>query len=281
VADDIKFVSANGLQFAYHEKGEGRLVLLLHGFPDNASTYVHTMTDLADAGYRAVAPYLRGYAPTEIPSSGTVDPLTLGRDVEALIRSLEPGGKAFLVGMDWGGTSIQAALAVCPELVEAAVVMNAAHPAALTPFTTDPRQTRSVFHFWFFQMDVAPAALAASELAMVDYLWKLWSPNYEAGEHIKSVRNTLASPGVLSAVLSYYGALYRSALNQEFPLAEIHVPTLSIFGSLDPTVTYSHLEEPFFVGPYRRDILEGVGHWPHLERREHFSQLVLDWFASN
>jgi pimeloyl-ACP methyl ester carboxylesterase len=275
-----RFITANGLRFAYLERGEGPLLLLMHGFPDNAETYEQTMDDFAAAGYRAVAPFLRGYAPTEIPVSGSYDPLTLARDVEALISALNPGGKAHLVGMDWGGTSVHAALVACPELIESAVVMNAAHPATLSRFATDPVQTRGVFHFWFFQTDVAAAALAASDLAMVDYLWRLWSPDYEPGEHLASVRSTLATPGVLPAALRYYGALYRSAQERTFPLGDITVPTMSIFGASDPTAKYSDLEEPYFSGPYRRIVLDDVGHWPHLERREEFNRLTLDWFRS-
>ena len=279
-AGRLAYVEANGLRFAYLERGSGPLVLLLHGFPDNAETYRDTMDDLAAAGYRAVAPYLRGYAPTEIPGNAAFDPLTLAEDVAGLIAALEPGGSAYVIGMDWGGTSIQAALAHCPELIESAVVMNAAHPATLSRFATDPDQVREVFHFWFFQSDVAPKALAASGSAMVPYLWRLWSPDYDPGAHLDSVQQTLATPGVLPAALSYYGALYEAAQERTFPLADIHVPTLSVFGSLDPTAKYSSLEEPCFRGPYRRVVLDGVGHWPHLERRSEFSALVLDWFAS-
>ena len=274
------FITANGLRFAFLERGGGPLVLLLHGFPDNAETYESTMDDLAAAGYRAVSPFLRGYTPTEIPADGSYDPLTLARDVGALVAALNPGGKAHLVGMDWGGTSIQATLVHCPELIESAVVMNAAHPATLARFATDPAQVREVFHFWFFQTDVAAKALSASDLAMVDYLWRLWSPDYDPGSHLASVRETLRTPGVLPAALRYYGALYRAAQDRTFPLGEIEVPTMSIFGALDPTAAYSSLEEPYFRGPYRRVVLDDVGHWPHLERREQFARLVLEWFGA-
>ena len=275
-----RFIDANGLRFAYLERGEGPLVLMLHGFPDNAESYTQVMDDFAEAGYRAVAPFLRGYTPTEIPTSGRYDPLTLARDVEALISALNPGGKAYLVGMDWGGTSIQAALVHCPERIQSAVVMNAAHPATLSRFATDPSQARSVFHFWFFQTDIAVNALASSDLAMVDYLWRLWSPGYDSAEHLASVRRTLATPGVLPAALGYYGALYQSAQERTFPLGDITVPTMSIFGATDPTAKYSSLEEPYFRGPYRRIVLDDVGHWPHLERRHEFNELTLDWFRS-
>jgi pimeloyl-ACP methyl ester carboxylesterase len=277
----VRFVVANGLRFAYLERGRGPLVLLLHGFPDNAETYVDLMEDLAAAGYRAVAPYLRGYAPTEIPEDGAFDPRTLAQDVAGLIGALEPGGRAHLVGMDWGGTSIQAAVVHCPELIASAVIMNAAHPATLGRFATDPDQVRQVFHFWFFQTDVAAQALAAGDLAMVSYLWRLWSPDHDPGPHLDSVRATLEAPGVLPAALAYYGALYEAAQERTFPLGPVRVPTLSVFGASDPTAKHAALEAPFFQGPYRRVELEGVGHWPHLERPAEVSGLVREWFAAH
>ncbi|HKU96975.1 MAG TPA: alpha/beta hydrolase [Vineibacter sp.] len=276
-----RFVTANNLRFAYLERGQGPLVLMLHGFPDNALTYMEQMAAFAAAGYRVVSPYLRGYAPTEIPSQGACDPVTLGQDVKGLITALNPGGTAYVVGMDWGGTAIQAALVQCPELIEAAVVMNAAHPATLSKFATDPEQVRSVFHFWFFQADVAAKALAAGDLAMVDYLWQLWSPGYEPGDHLAAVKATLAAPGVLPVALRYYGGLYRAAGMRTFPMGEITVPTLSIFGAQDPTAKYAAMEADYFKGPYKRIVMPDVGHWPHRERPDDFRTCVLDWFESS
>ena len=84
----LKYVQANGLRFAYLEQGTGPLVMFLHGFPDNAWSYRMQMQAFADAGYRAVSPFLRGYAPTEIPADGIFDPIALGKDLEALIAVL-------------------------------------------------------------------------------------------------------------------------------------------------------------------------------------------------
>src|SRR5690606_34055335 len=193
-----------------------------------------------------------GYAPTDLPEDGAFDPRTLAQDVAGLIGALDPGGQAHLVGMDWGGTSIQAAVVHCPELIASAVIMNAAHPATLGRFATDPDQVRQVFHFWFFQTDVAARALAAGDLTMVSYLWRLWSPDHDPGPHLDSVRATLQAPGVLPAALAYYGALYEAAQQRTFPLGPVRVPTLSVFGSSDPTAKHAALEAPFFQGPYRR-----------------------------
>ena len=97
----LKYVQANGVRFAYLEQGEGPLVVFLHGFPDNAWSYRKQLQAFADAGYRAVAPFLRGYAPTEIPADGIFDPIALGKDLEALIEALSDDGQACVVGMDW------------------------------------------------------------------------------------------------------------------------------------------------------------------------------------
>ncbi len=84
-------VKANGLEFAYLEQGQGPLVLLMHGFPDNAHTWSHQMPALAAAGYRAVAPFLRGYPPTQIPDGGYYDSATLATDARELILELNDG----------------------------------------------------------------------------------------------------------------------------------------------------------------------------------------------
>jgi|GEM_PF-3747368 len=95
-APELKYVQANGLRFAYFEEGTGPLVLLLHGFPDTAHAWDQVRPALAAAGFRAVSPFTRGYAPTEVPRDEAFDADTLGRDALALIEALlrnfgEPG----------------------------------------------------------------------------------------------------------------------------------------------------------------------------------------------
>jgi pimeloyl-ACP methyl ester carboxylesterase len=91
---DPRFVDAGGLRFGYLEQGTGPLVLLVHGFPDTAHTWDATMPALAAAGYRAVAPFTRGYHPTAIPADGAYDTDTLGNDVIALIDALGGGPRS-------------------------------------------------------------------------------------------------------------------------------------------------------------------------------------------
>ena len=81
-------VTANGLKFAYLERGEGPLLLCFHGFPDHARSFRHQLDFFAEKGYRVVAPFMRGYAPTEIPADNVFQTAALATDVVALIDAL-------------------------------------------------------------------------------------------------------------------------------------------------------------------------------------------------
>jgi len=277
----LNYVQANGVRFAYLEQGSGPLVMFMHGFPDNAWSYRKQLQAFADAGYHAVAPFLRGYAPTEIPADDLFDPIVLGRDLEALIAALSDDGQACVVGMDWGGTSTFQALATAPSAIKAAVVMNTAHPITISSIRRDPETIRAVFHVYYFQMPGADKAVNIEGLPFVDYLWKLWSPSFENAEHIRSVKETLSSPGTMTAALKYYGGLTSAGTSGRLPINDMHTPTLTIYGSNDPTAKYSLKEEPLFKGPHQRIVLPDVGHFPHLEREAEVTGLIMDWFKTH
>src|SRR5215469_16909613 len=172
----MKRIRANNLEFAYLQEGEGPLVLLLHGFPDTAHTWGHQMPALAAAGHHAVAPYLRGYPPTEIPRDGFFDRGTLVSDIAGLIQALGGGGSVHLVGQDWGAGIVYGVLAAFPQLIRRAVVMAVPHPARSAESALDPKHVHRSFDWWFFQLpDLPEKALAANDFAFVDYLWEHWT----------------------------------------------------------------------------------------------------------
>jgi pimeloyl-ACP methyl ester carboxylesterase len=276
----VKDIEANGLRFAYLEEGEGPLVLFLHGFPDNAGTYIRQLGAFARAGYRAVAPFMRGYAPTAIPADGAYDPLTLARDVEGLITALSPSKKAFVVGMDWGGTATFTALVANPSCIERAVVMATPHPVTYAAIRNDPAAVHAMFHLYFFQMPGVENIVGAAGLPLIDYLWRQWSPAFECADRLNSVKKTLSAPGSLKAALSYYPAFFAAAAAGRLPVGPISTPTLTIYGETDMSCKYAALEEALFKGPYRRITLPAVGHFPHLERETEVNQLILDWFRA-
>jgi pimeloyl-ACP methyl ester carboxylesterase len=279
-------VDANGIEFAFLEAGEGPLVLLLHGFPDDAWTWSSQVEALADAGYRAVAPYMRGYPPTQAAPDGRYDAAALGADVAALVGALGEG-PAHVVGNDWGGIATHAASALHPEAVRRAVVINIGHPATFVSTLLHPRQVHHIFHFWFFQLgEMASAAVRANDLAFVDYLWDHWSaPGHDDGAHIARLkRETLAPEGALEAGLAYYPALL-NLLTTDPETAErmqgrISVPTLTVFGDADPVRELSEDEHVHFDGEYRFEVVAGAGHFVHRERPDELNRLLLDWLGS-
>lgn len=143
-------VKANGIDFAYLEEGRGPTVFLLHGFPDNAHTWSHQIPALSAAGYRVVAPFLRGYPPTQIPDGGYYGRSTLALDVKELILALGGGEPVFLVGQDWGAGITYNVIAAFPELVRRALAMAIPHSAQIRRCGTSTRRAtgRSACRPW-------------------------------------------------------------------------------------------------------------------------------------
>jgi pimeloyl-ACP methyl ester carboxylesterase len=284
----MKSVRANALDFAYVEQGEGPLVLLLHGFPDTAMSWSHQIPALAAAGYRAVAPYLRGYSPTGIPRDGFYDKATLATDVAELIRALG-GGPAHLIGQDWGATIGYAVLAAFPELVRRAVLMAVPHPAQSSKSFLDPKHVHRSFHWWFFQLpDLPEKAIVENDFAFIDYLWSYWSSRgYQDSAHIAEIKGMLKVPGVLAATLGYYRAMLDSSkgdprLEHLWPLMNrpINVPTLALCGGDDLRAELMTDQAQYFSGEYRFDLVAGAGHFLHREKSAHVTRLILNWLGT-
>lgn len=279
-------IEANGVEFAYLEAGHGPLALLLHGFPDNAWTWSAQIPALAEAGYRVVAPFLRGYPPTSPAPDGRYDPEVLGLDVIALIEALgdEP---AFVLGNDWGAVSTYAAMALRPEAFRRSVVTAAGHTATLIPTLGHPDQLHHIFHFWLFQQpEFAAGVVRLNDFALVDYLWQHWSgEGFEDREHIAEVKRTLTPEGAVEAALAYYPGLLhlgaRAPETAEKMRGKVTVPTLAVFGAEDPPREMSAEEHVHFSADYRLEIVEGAGHFVHREQPGRLNALVLDWFAAD
>src|SRR5690348_4014555 len=107
--------SVNDVEFAYLACGDGPLALCLHGFPDSAHTWRHLLPELADAGFHAVAPWLRGYAPTGLDAKGRYQNGASVADVIGPHDALGGDSSAVLIGHDWGARIATGAAVFEPE----------------------------------------------------------------------------------------------------------------------------------------------------------------------
>lgn len=267
-------LQANGLRFAYFEEGKGPLVLLLHGFPDTAHTWDEVRPALAAAGYRAVSPFMRGYAPTEIPAVEAYDGDTLGRDVLAIIEALGES-RAIVIGHDWGASAAYSAATMSPERVELLVTLAIPHPASITP---TPRLLWSVRHFLTLRPRGAAKGIRARDFADIDELVQRWSPAWDVPpDETAAVKAAFRQPGCLEAALGYYRALtVRPPPSQR---ARIRVPTVSFAGT-DDVVGPEVFDRaaPWYTAGYRVIRMPG-GHFMHREHPARFNQELLDALA--
>ena len=264
------FVVANGVRFAFIEEGRGPLVLLLHGFPDTPQTWDAVRPALAAAGYRAVTPFLRGYAPTAIPADGVYDSDTLGRDALALIEALGEQ-HAVVVGHDWGASAAYSAATLGPERVTKLITVAIPHPASLRP---TPRLAWTARHFFSLRRRGAVEMARANDFAHIDELVQRWSPVWKVppGE-TDAVKRAFGEPGCLDAALGYYRAM---RLRPPRSLrARIRVPTVSFAGMNDvvPTEAYDRAAS-WFTGGYEVVRMPG-GHFMHREHPAHFVSELL------
>lgn len=201
-------LDANGLRFAARTWGQGPNILLLHGFPDDADSFAPVGERLAKAGFRAVAPFMRGYAPTAVPPGSITSLETLADDVAGLVQAL--GGVVGVVGHDWGAAAAWAAGIKHPAVVRRVLGLSVPPLDALLRGLT-PAQVRRSAYMLAFQVPGIEAWVRARNFALISRLWRDWSPDWTPPPgRLEAVKRTLASPGTLHAALGYYRGLLRS-----------------------------------------------------------------------
>jgi pimeloyl-ACP methyl ester carboxylesterase len=272
-------VNANGIDFAYLEEGPagGPLALCLHGFPDHARTYEALLGELAEAGFHAVAPWMRGYSPTALAPDGNYQLASLALDAIALADALAGDGPAVLVGHDWGAMAAYTAVGHAPTRFTRLANMAVPHAGALGQHIFEPAHLKRAWYQFFFQLPFSDAAVPMDDFAVVDQLWRDWSPGYEPDPgFMADLKKTLSAPGALSAALDYYRFVYGTK-DADPALAEVQaayiqptpVPTLYLHGTDDGVMGAEMVVEdelrPHFPAGLELVMVPGAGHFLHLE----------------
>jgi pimeloyl-ACP methyl ester carboxylesterase len=250
----------DGLVFDVRDGGpaDGAPVVLLHGFPQDATAFTAVADRLHTAGLRTLAPDQRGYSPGARPSGRAAYRMReLTADVLALLDAAELGS-AHVVGHDWGGIVGWALAAWHPERVRTLSALSVPHPAAMArAFVTSDQALRS-WYMGLFQLPVLPERLLlAGDGAGLRRMLLISGLSPELAEHY--VRR-MQEPGALSTALAWYRALPLDARN---PVGTVRVPTLHVWSTRDAALGRTATEQSrrFVDAPYRLEVLEGVPHF--------------------
>jgi pimeloyl-ACP methyl ester carboxylesterase len=287
----IDCVSANGTDFSYLECGTGKLALLLHGFPDTPQTWRHLMPQLADMGYRVVAPFMRGYAPSAVPADGCYQTAMLARDANALHEKLGGDSEAIIIGHDWGAPSCYGAAIDAPTRWRKVVGMAVPPTAALgMAFVQNLEQIKKSWYMFFFQHGLADLVVGANNHGFIEMLWHDWSPGYDANFDLESIRKSLADPKNLQAALGYYRATlgdgYRdpklSELQNQMASGVPSQPLLYLHGANDGCIGVDVVESAKKIAPanVKFEVVAAAGHFLQLEQPKVVNKLICDFLAN-
>ena len=280
-------IHVGGLRLSVELQGSGPPVVLLHGFPENSHSWRHQLPALAAAGYRAVAPDLRGYGRSDRPEAvGDYAIDALAGDVWGLIDALG-SGPVHLVGHDWGGSLAWVTAVRRPELLRSLTILNSPHPAAsATARLTMPDQMAKSWYMLLFQFaGVAEAWLSNDDFANFR---RFVFGTAAAGTFSPDDEETFIAPlradGALTAALNYYRANIPAAswIGSPPDPPPVRVPTLIIWGLADVYMGRALLElsAERVGGALRVEELDGVSHWVQQEAPERVNALLTDFLAS-
>jgi len=283
-------IRAGELDVAFFECGDGPLALCLHGFPDSPHTWRHLMPALAAAGYRAVAPYMRGYAPTSVASSGVYQTAALSRDANALHEALGGDRRAVIIGHDWGAPSVCGAAIDAPDRWSKVVSMAVPPgPALGAAFLSNLAQIQRSWYMFFFQHGLSNHVVAAADLAFIDMLWAQWSPGFDARDDLQHVKASLRSPENLQAALGYYRATLGegkrdpelAALQQRMGGEYPSQPLLYLHGENDGCIGREVAEAARAMSPANVSyaFVADAGHFMQLEQPERVNELIVNFVA--
>ncbi|WP_017326487.1 alpha/beta fold hydrolase [Synechococcus sp. PCC 7336] len=275
------FLESNGIKLHYVTRGEGPLMLMLHGFPAFWYAWKYHIPEFASS-YKVVALDLPGYNDSDKPTEFSA------YRVENLVGYIEGAIDALgykhcvLVGHDWGGALAWTFTYDRPERVERLVVMNFPHPAKFAQGLRTPQQLLRSSYILFFQLrGISEFVIRQGNYAFIGFVFeevKQYNPDFTS-EDIQTFRTAAARPGALTAMLNYYRNLPNSPfLKRQW--GQLEVPTLLLWGEQDNAFgkELSYGTEAY-VKDFQLHYIPNSGHWVQLDRPQQVSQHLRDFLA--
>lgn len=259
------------------------LALCLHGFPDTPWTWRELGPHLAGLGWRVVAPFTRGYAPTGLAPDDDYSPSALARDAIALHATLGGDARAVLIGHDWGAITTYEVTRRAPDTFARYVALAVPPPAAVfEPFRrrgTIGIGLRQLRRSWYTAFNQVPRVSERALDRLIPKLWQDWSPGYSGRGDAETALTALHEPANRRAALRYY----RTGLRPRAARASCHppgAPALYLHGTADGCLGI----ELFPIGermlaPGSRASTLDAGHFLQLEQPDLVNELIADWIS--
>jgi pimeloyl-ACP methyl ester carboxylesterase len=271
-----------GIRLHYMEAGKGPLVVLLHGFPEFWYSWRHQIEPLAAAGYRVVAPDMRGYNRSSRPQGWRMyDMQLLAGDIAGLVRALGEES-CFLAGHDWGAAVAYGVAMYEPRVVKRLAILNVPHPVRMLEGFRTLKQLRKSWYMFFFQIPALPEYLIARD----DYSFAKRSLRADSKafkeEDLDRYVEAWSQPGALTGMINYYrAALRRSPKSTSAQLKPIECKTLVIWGMGDRHLG-SELADPprKWVPQVRLERIEEATHWVQHDAPERVNELLIEHFGA-
>jgi pimeloyl-ACP methyl ester carboxylesterase len=264
-------VDVDGVRIEYEVTGQGRPVLLLHGFPDSGRLWRHQVPALAGAGFQVIAPDLRGYGRSSKPEAiGAYSLPLLAGDVMAILAELNIA-KAHMVGHDWGAALAWALASLAPGNVDHLVAMSVGNPVT---FRRTLEQREKSWYMLLFQFP------GIAERWLSDDNWanfRAWARHPDTDQVIAE----LEANGSLTPALNWYRANVppESWVEPPIQLPPVQAPTMGVWSTGDLALTEVQMTDSAtnVAGPWRYERLDGPGHWMQLEAADQVNALLVDF----
>jgi pimeloyl-ACP methyl ester carboxylesterase len=259
-------INADGVELAVLDEGKGDAVLLLHGFPDSARVWRHQIPILTAAGFRVVAPDLRGFGASEKPAD--VSEYRVGRSVADMVAVLDDLQieRAHVVGHDWGAGVAWALALMAPERVNRLVAMSVGHPGVKRTLA----QREKSWYMLLFQFPEAEAILQQNDSALLRE-WAASHPDLDLDSFD------------LTAGLNWYRANLhpRRELDPPRALPPVKADTLGLWSTGDAFLLENGVKESgaHVEGSWRYERIEDASHWMQLDQPERINALLIDFLA--
>lgn len=278
------YVQTNGINLHYVTQGEGKLMLMLHGFPEFWYSWRHQIPEFS-RDYKVVALDLRGYNESDKPKDIEAYKMSeLTKDIEGVIRELGYQS-CILVGHDWGGAIAWSFAYAHPEMVDKLIVLNLPHPAKFAQGLRSPQQLLKSSYIFLFQLPLLPELLLQSnDYQLIGFAFTNMAVDKSAfsQEDLEAYKDAAAKRGALTAMLNYYRNIFDDSFlttNQE-QWKMLDLPTLMIWGENDTALgkelTYGTEE---YVSDFQIKYIPNCSHWVQQERPELVNQYMREFLG--